>query len=125
MEEKIEQVRISFRPPGYREGHIARIVGDFTEWLPRTMHMHQVKDIDEDASKRDEFFVEVKLIKGYRYRYLFEVDGVEIVDNSGANMKSANKDGQMTNYVEVGGTTMQEFMQNLGTDLGDEAVIDE
>lgn len=112
LDEQIEKSRISFRPPGFREGNIARIVGDFTDWIPVTMSMHPVKDIDEDASKRDEFFVDVKLHKGYRYRFSFEVDGVETVDTSGASLKSANKDGRLTNYIEVGDQmTVQDFMQ--------------
>jgi len=45
MEEKISDVRIAFRPPNYHAMTIARIVADFTDWVPITMHMHQVKDI--------------------------------------------------------------------------------
>ena len=60
---------------------IARILGDFTDWVPVTMHMHQVKDIQVDPAKRGEFFVKVKLVKGFRYRYKFEVDGAEIIDD--------------------------------------------
>ena len=45
-QEKITQVRIAFRPRGYRDGQIARIVGDFTDWVPVTMHMHTVRDME-------------------------------------------------------------------------------
>lgn len=48
LDEQIVKKRISFRPPGYREGKIARIVGDFTDWIPVTMAMHSIKEIDED-----------------------------------------------------------------------------
>jgi len=33
----------------------------------------------KDESKKGEFFVEVKLAKGFRYRYAFEVDGAEVI----------------------------------------------
>ena len=74
------KVRIAYRPPNYRDGVVARIVGDFTDWIPVTMHMHQVKDIQKDPSKNGEFFVEIKLAKGFRYRYAFEIDGQEVID---------------------------------------------
>ena len=74
------KVRIAYTPPGYREGVIARIVGDFTDWIPVTMYMHKVVEINKDPSKIGEFFVEVKLAKGFRYRYAFEVDGIEQID---------------------------------------------
>ena len=80
MDAKISEERITFRPIGYHDMTIARIVGDFTDWVPVTMHMHQVKDIQLDPTKRGEFFVQVKLVKGYRYRFNFEVDGSEILD---------------------------------------------
>ena len=37
LEEKISEVTIKFRPHGYRQGMVARIVGDFTDWVPFTM----------------------------------------------------------------------------------------
>ena len=83
QKEKITPVRITFHAPNYREGQIARIVGDFTDWVPVTMRMHTVREIDEDPSKYNKFFVVVKLAKGFRYRFVFEVDGVEVVDCSG------------------------------------------
>lgn len=99
MEEKITQMRISFKVPSYRDGQIARIVGDFTDWVPITMKMHLMQQILEDPSKRDEFFVEVKLAKGFRYRYMFEVDGQELLSNE--SPKSVNRNGELTNYIEV------------------------
>ena len=92
-------MRISFRPFGYVQGQIARIMGDFTDWVPYTMHMHPMKQILKDQSKDGEFFVEVKLAKGLRYRFLFEVDGVEQVDPNAPS--SANSQGKLTNFVEV------------------------
>ena len=114
--EKITPVRITFRPPNYKEGQIARIVGDFTDWVPVTMRMHTIKEIDEDPTKNDVFFVVVKLAKGFRYRFSFEVDGTEVVDCSGDNLQRcytpsdpnsstskgrADAEGKLTNYIEV------------------------
>ena len=48
LEKRIQEVTITFRPPGYTEMTIARILGDFTEWVPVTMHLHQVKEIQAD-----------------------------------------------------------------------------
>ena len=110
MEEKITQVRITFRVPNYRDGQIARIVGDFTDWVPITMKMHLMQQIYEDPSKRGEFFVEVKLAKGFRYRYTFEVDGMELLSDD--NPKSVNRMGELTNYIEVPSDEgIAEFMQ--------------
>ena len=39
-EKKIKEVTITYRPPNYGEMTIARILGDFTDWVPITMHMH-------------------------------------------------------------------------------------
>ena len=78
---------------------IARILGDFTDWVPVTMHMHQVKDIQVDPAKKGEFFVKVKLVKGFRYRYKFEIDGAEVIDDK--SLKSRNTAGELTNYLEV------------------------
>lgn len=80
LEEQIEQITITFKPPGYHAGMVAQIVGDFTDWVPFTMHMHSVQDMKNEPSKYGEFFVVVKLAKGFRYRYLFEIDLTEIVD---------------------------------------------
>ena len=46
LDEQITKVRIAFRPPDFRDGNVARIVGDFTDWIPVTMSMHPVKEID-------------------------------------------------------------------------------
>ena len=37
LESKIEEIRITFKPRNFRDGMIARIMGDFTEWIPVTM----------------------------------------------------------------------------------------
>lgn len=50
---------------------VARILGDFTDWVPFTMQMHPMREIMADWSKDGEFFVVIKLVKGFRYRYLF------------------------------------------------------
>lgn len=50
---------------------VVRILGDFTDWVPFTMQMHPMREIMADWSKDGEFYVVIKLIKGYRYRYLF------------------------------------------------------
>ena len=125
MEEKIRQVRISFRPPAYREGTVARIVGDFTDWVPVTMHMHTVREAADDPGKKGEFFVEVKLVKGYRYRYLFEVDSSEVVSDQ--DPKSANASGKVTNYIEVGDTdaqmTVEDFISRFSDGGQGEEVI--
>ena len=71
LDAKVSEVRISFRPPGYHEGMVARIVGDFTDWVPFTMQMHPIKEILKNPDLQDEFFVSVKLVKGFRYRYMF------------------------------------------------------
>ena len=103
-------MRITFRVPNYRDGQIARIVGDFTDWVPITMKMHLMQQIYEDPSKRGEFFVEVKLAKGFRYRYAFEVDGMELLSDD--NPKSVNRMGELTNYIEVPSDEgIAEFMQ--------------
>ena len=52
-----------------------------------------------DLSKRGEFFVKVKLVKGFRYRYMFEIDGMEVIDEK--SPKSVNNAGILTNYLEV------------------------
>ena len=110
MEEKITQMRITFRVPNYHDGQIARIVGDFTDWVPITMKMHLMQQIYDDPSKRGEFFVEVKLAKGFRYRYTFEVDGMELLSDD--SPKSVNRLGELTNYIEVPSDEgIAEFMQ--------------
>ena len=130
-DEKIKQVRITFIPPGYREGQIARIVGDFTDWVPVTMHMHTVKQIEADPSKEGLFFVELKLAKGFRYRFSFEVDSTEMVDNSGVNPKCPNKNGKLTNFVEVsqdgeeaGTMTVEDFFSTFADDIDQNMPID-
>ena len=75
LDGKIATTRITYRPPLYREDTIAHIVGDFTDWVPYTMHLHRIIDIQAEPSKKGEFYIEVKLAKGFRYRYAFEVDG--------------------------------------------------
>ena len=102
LDEKISEVRISFRPPGYHEGMVARIVGDFTDWVPFTMQMHPMDQIVKNPALRDEFFVEVKLVKGFRYRYIFEVNNIEMIDEKDPN-KGMSSQGQMTNYVDIAG----------------------
>ena len=77
LEEKVEEVLITFRPQRYREGMIARISGDFTEWIPVTMRMHPYREMEQDPSKVGLFFAQLKLAKGFLYRYVFEVDNVE------------------------------------------------
>ncbi len=74
-------------------------MGDFTDWVPFTMHMHAVLDMQQDPSKQGEFFVVVKLAKGFKYRYLFEIDSNEIVDEKSPKDKS--KEGKLTNFIEV------------------------
>lgn len=57
LEAKITEVRIAYRPPGFREGMVARIIGDFTDWVPFTMQMHPMNEILKDPTLKDEFFV--------------------------------------------------------------------
>ena len=114
LEEKISEVTITFRPQGYRQGMIARIVGDFTDWVPFTMSMHPMSEILKDDTKHNEFFVVIKLAKGFRYRYVFEVDGREEIDMDDPN-RGPNHEGRVTNYVEVAGNdeslTVGDFMK--------------
>jgi len=115
LQEKIADVTIKFKPPGYRQGMVARIMGDFTDWVPFTMQMHPMNVILKDPAKEDEFYVDIKLAKGFRYRYLFEVDGVEQLDTTDPN-RGTNHKGKMTNYVEVAGgesMTMGDFMAQM------------
>ena len=66
-----------------------------------------------DPTKRGEFFVKIKLVKGFRYRYKFEIDGMEIIDET--SPKSLNSIGDLTNYIEVmsveeGNMTVKDFL---------------
>ena len=135
LEKRIAEVVITFRPPGYTETTIARILGDFTDWVPVTMHLHQVREIQNDLAKKGQFFVKVKLVKGFRYRYKFEIDGSELLDQTAP--KSVNNVGELTNYIEViGGNengaageeeskmTVQEFLQEAvcGDEINNELI---
>lgn len=75
-------------------------MGDFTDWAPVTMRMHPVDDVLRDGSLQGLFFVHVKLAKGYRYRFLFLVDGEEVVDRDD-NLSSEDGKGLLTNYIDV------------------------
>ena len=48
LEQQIDSVTITYRPAGYNPGMVAQIVGDFTDWVPFTMHMHSVQDMHGD-----------------------------------------------------------------------------
>lgn len=64
---------------------------------------------------QDEFYVVIKLAKGFRYRYVFEVDGREELDMNDPN-RGPNHEGRVTNYVEVAGDesmTMGDFMKQM------------
>ena len=68
-----------------------------------------------DPTKRGEFFVQLKLVKGFRYRYSFEVDGREILDET--SPKSVDRQGTLTNYIEVKSVaeenmTVQDFLSS-------------
>ena len=63
------------------------------------MQMHPMKEIVRNPDLANEFFVVIKLAKGFRYRYLFEVENVEYVN---MNDKSINQKGKLTNYIDVG-----------------------
>ena len=81
------------------------------------MQLHPVSQIQADPEKRGEFYVNLKLAKGYRYRYLFFIDGSEVVDDT-TNLKSVRTDGKLTNYIELAKEsqeqmTVQEFISNL------------
>lgn len=77
------------------------------------MNMHAMSEILKNPSLVDEFFVVVKLAKGFRYRYLFEVDNIEQVDMNDTN-HSKNHKGKITNFVEVmdGAMTVEDFIKN-------------
>jgi hypothetical protein len=82
LEALLEEICIEYKPPDYKPGCVAFIVGDFTDWTPDTMQMYPVSEVLADPSKLGLFFYICKVVKGYRYRYLFLMNERERVDTS-------------------------------------------
>ena len=55
-------------------------MGDFTEWVPVNMRMHTVDEQIHDDSKAGVFFIKLRLIKGYRYKFRYVWRDAETID---------------------------------------------
>ena len=103
---------ITYRPPAYERGIIAQIMGDFTDWIPINMSMYPVSEQIRDATKVGVFFVKVKLIKGFRYKYKFVWREYETVDENWHIR--VETDGKKNNFIEVqdDDMTVADFIQD-------------
>ena len=99
LNQQIKDVTITYRPPAYERGIIAQIMGDFTDWIPINMQMYPVSEQIRDATKVGVFFVKIKLIKGFRYKYKFVWREYETVDENWHIR--VETDGTKNNFIEV------------------------
>ena len=74
-------------------------MGDFTDWIPINMSMHTVNEQIRDETKVGVFFIKLKLIKGYRYRYKFVWREYETLDDNW-HIRVEN-DGKRNNFIEI------------------------
>ena len=103
LEKNLKKVTIKFKPSNFVEGKIARIFGDFTDWVPENMRIPTEADIKENPSRKGEFYISFRVATGFRYRYWFEYLDEKIVDKSEEN-KSGIRSGNNameTNFVDV------------------------
>ena len=93
-------------------------MGDFTEWVPVNMRMHTVDEQIHDDSKAGVFFIKLRLIKGYRYKFRYVWRDAETIDQDDPNaLVTVGADGAASNYIEVeadNNQTVADFMtENL------------
>ena len=83
-------MRISFRPFGYVQGQIARIMGDFTDWVPYTMHMHPMKQILKEIQTGQFTREWVREYKGglKKYNALLKAGEKHKIEKTGAYLRS-------------------------------------
>ena len=79
------------------------------------MEMHSVNKQIHDASLVGVFFIKLRLIKGYRYKFRYIWRDAEIVDHDETALITVDKEGVATNYIEIenddGKTTIADFIQ--------------
>lgn len=91
------------------------------------MRMYTVDEQIRDGSKVGVFYINLRLIKGYRYRFRYIWRDAEQVDwSEGANVGPMN-DGAAANYIEVeadGQQSLMDFM-NQNSEAGNVREINE
>jgi len=101
LKKQIREVAIEFKPPNYGRGQVAQIMGDFTDWIPVNMRMYTVEEQMMDDRKAGLFFIKLRLIKGFRYKYRYVYRDSEVVDHDPQTNVTVSKDGIYNNYLEV------------------------
>ena len=72
LEEMFTESTISYTvaPGVVDESDTVCIMGEFNNWIPEGMER---RSSDTSSAQHHEFFYKVKLLKGYKYRYIFMV----------------------------------------------------
>ena len=89
------------------------------------MSMHTVNEQIRDESKVGFFFIKLKLIKGYRYRYRFVWREYETLDENW-HIRVEN-DGKKNNFIEIedDNKTVADFISDQLEEGGQKNTLDE